>query len=208
LEAITKHDLIKFLTEGNILRFGTYTLKSGGKSPFFINLGDICSGKAYQFIGRAYAEHLQRYFGPVNILYGPPYKAISLSTAAAMAYEQLFNKRIYTLYSRKEEKAHGEKGVFVGKAPIGIDRIVVIDDVLTTGGTKLEAIEAVEKTFNVRVNGILVVVDRRVKNADSGLGSYAFKAMLSLPDIVSYLISIRSSHAKVMEDFYEGRYVG
>lgn len=205
MNLISKNEFIKFLIDENALRFGSFTLKAGGKSPFFFNLGNVSSGRAFRFLGQAFAEHIQKFFGSAQILFGPPYKAISLVTAAAMAYEQLYGKMIYTLYNRKEEKVHGEKGLFIGRTPKESDRIIVIDDVLTTGGTKMEAIDLVESAFDVKVSGILVCVDRRIKGANSGLGNYPFKAIVALPDIISYLISIKSSQAAVIEDFYEGK---
>jgi orotate phosphoribosyltransferase len=208
LKTISKNDFIQFLIEEKALRFGDFTLKSGLKSPFFINLGDICSGSALNFVGQAFAQKINEDFGDTDILFGPPYKGISLVTAAAVAWTELFNKKIYTCYNRKEVKTHGEAGMFVGKLPAKGDRIIVVDDVLTTGGTKVEAIEIIEKTFNVTIQGIIVTVDRRTKNADSGLGNNKLSSLVTLPEIAEYLISRNDPNGKMIMDYYEEKYVG
>lgn len=205
---ISQDDFIAFLIRENALRFGTYTLKSGGKSPFFINLGDICSGEALQFLGQVFAQKIKNDFGFIDILFGPPYKGISLVSATVIAWQQIFKKPIYTCYNRKEAKTHGEAGMFVGKLPKKGDRIVVVDDVLTTGGTKVDAIKMIESTFEVEISGIIVTVDRRAKGVDSGLGNFPFSSIVTLPNIVGYLEHQGDPNAKMIKDFYEGKYEG
>jgi orotate phosphoribosyltransferase len=208
LSTISKDEFIAFLIREKALRFGNFTLKSGGKSPFFINLGDICSGEALHFVGMAFAQKIKNDFGNVDILFGPPYKGISLVSAAAIAWQQLYNRPVFTCYNRKEAKTHGEAGMFVGKLPQKGDRIVVVDDVLSTGGTKVEAIQMIESTFDVKISGIIVTVDRRVKGVDSGLGNYPFSSIVALPDLAAYLDRDGNANAKTINDFYESKYNG
>lgn len=203
---ISNDDFIAFLIRENALRFGNFTLKSGRKSPFFINLGDICSGEALQFIGQVFAQKIKNDFGFVDILFGPPYKGISLVSATAIAWQQIFKKPIYTCYNRKEVKTHGEAGMFVGKLPQKEDRIVIVDDVLTTGGTKVDAVKMIESAFDVEIAGIIVTVDRRVKGIDLGLGDYPFSSIVSLPNVIGYLERQGDPNAKTIHDFYEGKY--
>jgi len=205
---ISKQEFIKFLINEGALRLGNFTLKSGAKSPFFINLGDICSGGALNFVGKAFAEQTKEHFGGADILFGPPYKGITLISAAAIAYHEMYHQKIYTCYNRKEAKGHGEKGMFVGRIPEKGDRIVVIDDVISTGLTKVEAIEIVEKTFNVKVGGIIVSVDRRTKNRDSALDNYKLISIVSLADIINYLQETGDPNARKLEEFYEEKYAG
>jgi orotate phosphoribosyltransferase len=206
LVSISHDDFIAFLIRENALRFGNFILKSGGKSPFFINLGDICSGEALQFIGQVFALKIKNDFGFVDILFGPPYKGISLVSATAIAWQQIFKKPIYMCYNRKEAKTHGEAGMFVGRLPQKGDRIVVVDDVLTTGGTKVDAIKMIESTFDVEIAGIIVTVDRRAKGVDLGLGDYPFSSIVSLPHIIGYLERQGDPTSKTINDFYEGKY--
>ncbi len=139
------------------------------------------------------------------MIFGPPYKGISLSTAAAIAYTELYGQKVSTCYNRKEAKTHGEAGMFVGHNPQKGERIIVIDDVLTTGGTKVEAIELLEKTFGVSVSGVLVTVDRRTKGTDAGLGNYSLSALVTLPDIINFLKEKQDPNYKLMQDFWENK---
>lgn len=204
MQTISKTEFIQFLIDEKALRFGSFTLKSGLKSPFFINLGDICSGSALKYVGLAFAQKIKADFGAADVLFGPPYKGISLSTTAAIVYTELYGQEVSTCYNRKEAKTHGEAGMFVGHIPQMGERIIVIDDVLTTGGTKVEAIELLEKTFDVRVQGVVVTVDRRSKGTDSGLGNYKLSALVTLPDIIDFLKEKEDPNYKMMQDFYNG----
>ena len=109
-------------------------------------------------------------------------------------------------YNRKEAKTHGEAGMFVGRLPQKGDRIVVVDDVLTTGGTKVDAIKMIESTFDIEIAGIIVTVDRRAKGVDLGLGDYPFSSIVSLPNIIGYLERQGDPTSKTINDFYEGKY--
>lgn len=206
MAAISKDEFVRFLIEEKALRFGTFTLKAGGRSPFFINLGDICSGSALKFAGQALAINIKENFGGADLLFGPPYKGITLVAATAIAYQELFGQQIYTCYNRKEAKQHGEKGMFVGREPEAGDRIVVIDDVLTTGGTKVEAIRLLESAFKAHIKGICVTVDRRLEDAGQHLDGYPVCSVIRLDDIIAYLRSVNDPNADVMQQFYEGRY--
>jgi orotate phosphoribosyltransferase len=208
LKSITKNEFIQFLIDEKALRFGEFTLKSGLKSPFFINLGDICSGSALHFVGKAFAEKIKADFGGADVLFGPPYKGISLSSATAMAYTELYQQKISTCYNRKEAKTHGEAGMFVGHTPQEGERIIVVDDVLTTGGTKVEAIELLESVFKVEVAGVIVTVDRRAKGTDAGLGNYKLSSLITLPDIIEFLKEKHDPGYELMQKFYEGNFNG
>jgi len=206
MRQIGKEEFIRFLIDEGALRFGRFQLKSGAFSPFFVNLGDICSGSALHYVGQAIAQNIKEDFGDADILFGPPYKGITLVSATAIVYEQMYHKKMYICYNRKEAKTHGEAGLFVGRMPQKEDRIVVVDDVLSTGGTKVEAIRLLEQTFEVRVAGVVVTVDRRTRNADSGLGEYKLSSVVTLPDMIDYLQTKGDAHAAMLKDFYEENY--
>ncbi len=197
-------EFIDFLIEQKALRFGEFTLKSGLKSPFFINIGDIYSGSAYRTLGQVLAQKIKQKFPETTVLFGPPYKGISMVTATAMAYYELFQKNLQTFYSRKETKKHGEGGLFVGYQPKTEDHILIIDDVLTTGGTKLEAIDLLKKSFPAKIEGILVTVDRRTQNQQFDLPDVCLDSIIRLPDIIYYLKQKNDERYRLLEAFYKG----
>lgn len=197
-------EFIDFLIEQKALRFGEFTLKSGLKSPFFINIGDIYSGSAYRTLGQLLAKKIKQDFPKTTVLFGPPYKGISMVTATVMAYYELFQKNLQTFYSRKEAKQHGEGGLFVGYQPKAEDHILIIDDVLTTGGTKMEAIDLLKKSFPSKVEGILVTVDRRTQNQQFNLADVRLDSVISLPDIIHYLKQKNDERYQLLEAFYKG----
>ncbi len=208
MERITKNEFIRFLIDEGALRFGNFTLKSGMKSPFFINIGDICSGQALRFLGRALARHISENFNDIDILFGPPYKGITMIATTAIACRELYNKDVYTCYNRKEKKGHGEKGMFVGREPKPGDRVLVIDDVLSTGGTKVEAIQLIESVFDIKIAGVAVCVDRRTRGADAGLGDYPLSSIVNLTEIAEYLDTLNDPHTAMLKQFYEEKYEG
>lgn len=194
---------VEFLIAEGALRFGDFTLKSGGKSPFFIDIGQICRGSSLAYLGECLADAVVNHFGAVDVLFGPPYKAIPMITAAAIALESRTGKDVGICYARKEAKRHGERGTLIGSLPRAEARVLVVDDVFTTGATKLEALELLEATCGVRALGIVVAVDRRPRGAVSGLGEVPLTALVNLGDIVAYLERIGDRHANVVRKFWE-----
>lgn len=195
-----KSRFIEFLLECGALKFGEFRLKSGRSSPFFINLGEIDSGRRFEALGEFLAQALASGFPNATSLFGPAYKGIPLATAAAMGAWKVGSKDLGVFYDRKEAKEHGEGGTFIGRAPTPQDTVVIIDDVMTDGATKLEAIKAIEKRFQVTPAGVLVTVDRTFKGARP---PFRLGSIVTLPEIVSFLRASQDGRADLINDYWE-----
>ena len=130
-----KKEFIDFMVECQVLKFGDFTLKSGRKSPFFMNAGAYVTGSQLARLGEYYARAIHDNFGDdFDVLFGPAYKGIPLSVVTAIAYSRLYGKEIRYCSNRKEEKDHGaDKGAILGSALKDGDRVVIIEDVTTSG---------------------------------------------------------------------------
>jgi len=195
-----KSQFIECLMKEDVLKFGSFTLKSGMVSPFFLNLGNIASSEALNVTGKAFAHVISKFFPKATHIYGPPYKGISLATATVMKHPV---RQLAMFYNRKEMKGHGEKGVFVGHTPDTSSTVILVDDVMTTGGTKLEAMELIEATFGVKVAGVLVAADRRRKQEITEF-PVPLKSLIDLPDLIEYMKVKDPSMADVLNTFYHG----
>ncbi|HYE05809.1 MAG TPA: orotate phosphoribosyltransferase [Planctomycetota bacterium] len=152
---------VDLLVRRQALRFGDFTLKSGRKSPYFINTGCFHHGGDLARLGAAYAATIQARFGDdVAIVFGPAYKGIPLALAAAQAYEALVGRPVGWAYDRKEAKDHGDGGLFVGAPLTRGARTVVVDDVITAG-TALRETVAKLRPSGVAIAGAVVSVDRQ-----------------------------------------------
>ncbi|MBM4355912.1 MAG: orotate phosphoribosyltransferase, partial [Deltaproteobacteria bacterium] len=175
-------EFVRFLVSEGALRFGDFTLKSGDRSPFFIDLGSIRTGRALWSLGGYLAEALDRSFPDANVLFGPAYKGISLATAAAVAAAHRTGRDLAVTFDRKESKDHGEGGSFIGYKPEPGDRIVIVDDVMSSGGTKVAAMDAIGKAFGVRPVGTLVTVDRARRDAGVDRRALGLVSLVALPE--------------------------
>lgn len=124
-----KQEFIDFMVESHVLKFGEFTLKSGRKSPFFMNAGAYVTGSQLKRLGEYYAKAIHDKYGDdFDVLFGPAYKGIPLGVVTAIAYSELYGKEIRYCSDRKEEKDHGaDKGSFLGsnasgRRPRGYDR--------------------------------------------------------------------------------------
>jgi len=204
-----KREFIQFLLESGCLRFGDFKLKSGDCSPFFVNLGQADSGPKLDVLGRALAEVTLAEFPETRLLFGPAYKGIVLAAAAAASAWTHQKRDLGYFYDRKEAKGHGEGGSFVGHLPESGQAVVMIDDVLSSGGTKVEASDAIWAAFQTRPVGIIVAVDRRRRATPLPKGLPPMKAVIDLADLCDYLEEIEDeSNLNALRRFYEGELNG
>lgn len=157
-----KQEFIEFMVEADVLKFGEFTLKSGRKSPFFMNAGAYVTGSQLHRLGLYYAKAIHEKYGDdFDVLFGPAYKGIPLAVVTAMAYSELYGKEIRYCSDRKEEKDHGaDKGGFLGSALKDGDRVIMIEDVTTSGKSMEETVPKVRGAANVEIQGLMVSLDR------------------------------------------------
>jgi orotate phosphoribosyltransferase len=155
-----KEEFIKFLVKSNALKFGDFTLKSGRKCPYFLNMGSFYNGSQIGRLGMYYAEALNANCKDFDVIFGPAYKGIPLAVSAAAAIFKLFSKDVGYSYNRKEAKDHGEGGNIIG-APITKDsKVVIVDDVMTAGTALRESLDMMKKLGGPEIKGVLIAVDR------------------------------------------------
>lgn len=154
------------LIEAQALGFGEYTLKSGLRSPYFLNLGNVASGSRIDRVGYAFAKRISELNFKPDVLFGPAYKGIPLVTTTSTNLLN-FGLDVGIAFNRKEVKMHGEGGSLIG-SDLQSKRVLIIDDVITDGASKLEAAEHVRQNGGVPI-GVLIALDRKEKEPISGL---------------------------------------
>ena len=197
-----KKDFINFMVECKVLKFGSFVLKSGRKSPFFMNAGAYVTGSQLARLGEFYAQAIHSSFGDdFDVLFGPAYKGIPLATSCVIAYSKLYGKEIKYCSDRKEEKDHGaDKGGLLGYQIKDGDRVVIIEDVTTSGKSieetypKIKAQETV--AGGIKIVGEMVSLNRMERAADSTKSAldvisekYGFpaKAIVTMEEVIEEL---------------------
>ena len=157
-----KQEFIQFMVDSKVLKFGEFTLKSGRKSPFFMNAGGYVTGSQLKKLGEYYARAIHDKYGDdFDVLFGPAYKGIPLSVVTAIAYSELYGKEVRYCSDRKEEKDHGaDKGSFLGGTLKDGDRVVMIEDVTTSGKSMEETVPKVKGVADVEIVGLMVSLNR------------------------------------------------
>ena len=159
-----KKEFIDFMVESKVLKFGDFTLKSGRKSPFFMNAGAYVTGTQLMKLGEYYAKAIHdRYGDDFDVLFGPAYKGIPLTVATTIAYSKLFGKEIRYCSNRKEVKDHGDAGILLGSNLKDGDRVVIIEDVTTSGKSMEETVPIVRAQADVTIVGLMVSLNRQEK---------------------------------------------
>lgn len=214
-----KQEFIEFMVESQVLKFGQFTLKSGRKSPFFMNAGAYVTGSQLRKLGEYYARAIHEHYGDdVDVLFGPAYKGIPLSVATTMAYSELYGREIRYCSNRKEEKDHGDTGILLGSRLQDGDRVVIIEDVTTSGKSIEETFPIIKAQADVTIKGLIVSLNRceRGKGDKSALEEirqlYGFdaNAIVSMEEVVEYLynkpcqgkILIDDAMKKAIDDYY------
>lgn len=151
-----RHDFLAFALARDVLRFGQFVTKAGRKTPYFFNAGLFNDGDSLRRLGRFYAEAYLASGIACDQLFGPAYKGITLAAATAIALAEKGHNLRYS-FNRKEAKDHGEGGVIVG-APLQ-GQVLIVDDVITDGGAKREAIELI-RANGANPAGVLIAFDR------------------------------------------------
>jgi orotate phosphoribosyltransferase len=152
-----RREFVEFAIEAGVLRFGEFKTKAGRLSPYFFNAGLFDDGAKLGALGRYYAQAALASKIPFDMLFGPAYKGITLAAATAIGLAGL-GHNVPFCYNRKEAKDHGEGGTLVG-APLR-GRALIIDDVITEGAAKREAVEIIRAAGATPV-GVLIALDRQ-----------------------------------------------
>ena len=168
-----KQEFIKFMVDNGVLKFGEFTLKSGRKAPYFINTGNYKTGKQLAHLGEYYAACITENRLKADTLIGPAYKGIPLSVATAVAMYHKYGEEVNYCFDRKEVKDHGEGGLFVGKELREGDKVIIIEDVMTSGKALKEILPKIEAAAKVNVVGMIISVDRQEKALESELSAVA-----------------------------------
>ncbi len=192
-----KQEFIEFMVDSGVLKFGEFTLKSGRKSPFFMNAGAYVTGAQLRRLGEYYAKAIHENFGDdFDVLSGPAYKGIPLSVATTIAYSALYGKEIRYCSNRKEVKDHGDVGILLGSKLKDGDRVVIIEDVTTSGKSIEETFPILMEQAKVEVKGLMVSLNRMEKGLGGKVSAlaeikekYGFqaRAIVTMADVIEHL---------------------
>ncbi len=204
-----KKEFIEFMVESDVLKFGEFTLKSGRKSPFFMNAGAYVTGTQLMKLGEYYAQAIHQAYGDAfDVLFGPAYKGIPLSVATAIAYAKLYGKEIRYSSNRKEVKDHGDTGILLGSKIKDGDRVVMIEDVTTSGASMEETVPIVRAQGDIKIVGLIISLNRMEKGSqgeNSALDQiqenygFATSAIVTMEEVITYLYN-RPCHGKIVID--------
>ena len=203
-----KKEFIEFMLDSNVLKFGEFTLKSGRKSPFFMNAGAYVTGSQLRKLGEFYAKAIHESYGTdFDVLFGPAYKGIPLGVATTIAFSELYGRDIKYCSNRKEIKDHGDVGILLGSDLNDGDKVVIIEDVTTSGKSIEETFPILKSQANVDVVGLMVSLNRqeRGKTQQNALAEirevYGIEtgAIVTMEEVVEYLYN-KPYNGKVLID--------
>ena len=205
-----KKEFIEFMVESEVLKFGDFTLKSGRKSPFFMNAGAYVTGSQLSRLGEYYAKAIHDHYGTdFDVLFGPAYKGIPLSVATTIAISRLYGKEIRYCSNRKEVKDHGDTGILLGSKIKDGDRVVIIEDVTTSGKSIQETFPIIQAQGDVTILGLMVSLNRMEKGLETDKCAldeirekYGFpaNAIVSMADVVECLYNRPCQGRLIIDD--------
>lgn len=199
-----KLEFLELALEYRVLRFGSFTLKSGRVSPYFFNAGLFDSGRALACLGRCYAQAIVDSSIEFDMLFGPAYKGIPLASVTAAALAEHHGLDVPFAFNRKEVKDHGEGGAIIGAALEG--RVLILDDVITAG-TAIREAAAIIARDGAKIAGVMVALDRQergtgelsaVQEVEKTL-EIPVLALITLENLIDYLKSQENQEAKLDE---------
>ena len=191
-----KEEFIEFMVDCQVLKFGDFVTKSGRRTPFFVNTGFYRTGSQLQRLGDYYAQAIAQKFGTdFDVLFGPAYKGIPLSVAAAIALSGRCACEVRYCSNRKEVKDHGDTGILLGGPILDGDRVVIIEDVTTAGTSIRETLPIIKAAAKAEVLGLVVSVDRCERGSgeksalDEIRDTYGFEtaAIVTMKEVTEYL---------------------
>ena len=205
-----KQEFIEFMVESNVLKFGEFTLKSGRKSPFFMNAGAYVTGTQLRRLGEYYAKAIHDNYGlDFDVLFGPAYKGIPLSVATTMAISELYGKDIRYCSNRKEMKDHGDTGILLGSSLKDGDKVVIIEDVTTSGKSIEETFPILKAQGDIEMKGLMVSLNRMevgkggkkcALDEITELYGFSAKAIVTMDEVVEYLYNRQCQGRIIIDD--------
>ncbi len=198
-----KKEFIQFMVDSNVLKFGEFTLKSGRKSPFFMNAGAYVTGAQLEKLGEYYAKAIHDYYGlDFDVLFGPAYKGIPLSVATTAAISRLYGREVRYCSNRKEIKDHGDKGILLGSPIKDGDKVVIIEDVTTSGKSIEETVPIIRAQGDVEIRGLIVSLNRMEK------GKGEKSALEEIQETYGFAANAIVNMNEVVECLYNKEYNG
>ena len=205
-----KQEFIEFMVESQVLKFGEFTLKSGRKSPFFMNAGADVTGDQLHRLGLYYAQAIHDAFGlDFDVVFGPAYKGIPLSVITCIGLQELYGKEARYCSNRKEAKDHGETGILLGSKLADGDRVVMVEDVTTSGKSIEETYPIIKAQGDVDIVGLMVSLNRQEVGKDGGKCAldevsdrYGFPtgAIVTMSEVTEYLYNRPCNGQVIIDD--------
>jgi orotate phosphoribosyltransferase len=203
-----QHQFIEFALQTGVLRFGSFTLKSGRISPYFFNSGLFNTGASLARLGRFYAQAITESELDYDVLFGPAYKGIPLAATTVVALADQYQRDVPYIFNRKEAKDHGEGGQLVGAELKG--KVLIIDDVISAGTSVRESVDII-KAANAKPAGVIIALDRQEQGLDTRSAIQEVEqehqipviSIINLNDLLDYLENDKNlaKHLEAVKDY-------